>query len=178
MRPRSPLSTAAAVAAVAALTAAALSAPALAARSTYQAAPAYPNTRLAIAVKGKPRAGAITTVVVSGWNERREISQGSGSFLDYSLELFVQDRRVLPSCPAAYGRELDNVINLGNRISQIARGVNLGEGGRFRVPVKYQSGSTRKVVFCAYTRVIIDDAAVSALRYEFAPPRARARRRR
>lgn len=172
MRLRSAVPAAASAAAAVTLLAAALPGSALAAaRSESRAAPAYPNTRLAIRVKGRPRAGQITTVVVTGSNERMEISEGSGSFLDYKLELFVQDRRVLRRCPISYNGQLNNVINLSDRISQIGRNIDLGTGGAFRAPIKYQSGTTRPVLFCAYTRVITDDAAVAGLRYTFAAPR-------
>lgn len=147
-----------------------LAAPAVtgAARSEQQAAPAYPNTRLAIAVKGRPRAGAIATVVVTGAVERRDPPTS------YSLELFVQDPRVIKRCPVSYGAQLNNVINLTRHISQIGRNLNAGDGGRFRIPVKYETGTTRKVQFCAYVRFITDDAAVAGLRHTF----ARAARRR
>jgi hypothetical protein len=156
-----------------AIASAAASPQASATRSESQAAPSYPNTRLAIRVKGRPRAGSIATVVVTGDNERMEISEGSGSFLSYNVDLFVQNPRVLRRCPLSYSAALENVINLGDHISQIGRYMNAGDGGSFRLPVKYQTGNLRRVVFCAYTRVITDDAAVAGLRHTFAAPRAR-----
>jgi hypothetical protein len=164
------------LASVAALSATAvalpLAAPAVtgAARSAYRAAPAYPNTRLAIKVKGRPRAGRIATVVVTGAVERRDPP------ISYGLELFVQDPRVIKKCPAAYGGQLNNVINLTRHISQIGRNLNAGDGGRFRIPVKYETGTTRRVLFCAYLRFVTDDAAVSALFHTYGRP-APARRR-
>lgn len=160
-----------ATAATATVLACAGAGPAPAARSESRAAPSYPNTRLAIRVKGRPRAGSIATVVVSGSNERLEISEGSGSFLSYHVDLFVQNPRVLRRCPVSYDAALDNVINLSDHISRIGRYMNAGEGGRFRIPVKYQTGDLRRVLFCAYTQVITDDAAVAALRHTFKAPR-------
>lgn len=167
MRPRAFL-----VVALAAATAAlALPAATTAARSEQHAAPAYPNTRLAIAVQGRPRAGKVATVVVSGWNEAREPPT------DYSIDLFVQDPRVIKRCPRSYSAELNNVINLGDHVARIGRGLNAGDGGRFRIPIKYQTGSTRRVLFCAYTRFVIDDAAVAALRHTFVRAARRPARR-
>jgi hypothetical protein len=163
MRPRALLAAAATAAAVAFPSAAALPAAAIAAaRSQQQAAPDYPNTRLAIAVKGRPRAGAIATVVVSGSVEARDPP------VAYEVDLFVQDPRVIKRCPASYDAQLDNVINLSDHVARIGRGRNAGSGGAFRIPVKYQTGSTRRVLFCAYARFIVDDAAVAGLRHTFA----------
>jgi hypothetical protein len=131
--------------------------------SVYLPAPAYPNSTLAIKAAGKPRAGKIVKVAVSGSNSPFEIgSQGSGEFLAYQLDAFAQNGKVLPNCPRSFGEELQNQVNLG--IARIAQGLTEGYYGSFSIPLRFQtSRRVRNVVVCAYSRMVDDDAAVSAL---------------
>ncbi|NHC46818.1 hypothetical protein [Motilibacter aurantiacus] len=144
-------------------------------RSAYVAAPAYPDTRLAITVKGTPTVNSVATVVVSG-----SVTQADPDLpIDYTLSLFVQDPAVVGPCPRSYADELQNVINLGGDIAHIARGLDVGADGRFAKTVRYRTGSLRRIQLCAYVRYITDDAAVSSLRWTLAPrPKAKPRRSR
>lgn len=131
--------------------------------STFLPAPAYPQSTLAIKLAGKPRAGKIIKLVISGSNAPFEIGgQGSGSFLAYQLDAFAQNGKVLPNCPRSFAAELQNEVNLG--ITRIAQGLNEGFFGPFSIPIRVQtSRSVRNIVVCAYSRLVDDDAAVSAL---------------
>jgi hypothetical protein len=134
--------------------------------STFLPAPAYPNSTLAINLAGKPRAGKIVKVVISGSNAPFEIGYpGSGSYLSYQLDTFAQNGKVLPNCPRSFGEELQNQINLG--ITRIAIGLNEGYYGPFSIPLRFvTSRRVRNIVVCAYSRLVDDDAAVSALGFK------------
>lgn len=135
--------------------------------SVYLPAPSYPNSKLAIDVAGKPRAGRVAKVVVSGSNDPFEYSgfTGNGDYIDYQLDVFAQNGKVLPNCPRSFRAELQNEVNLG--ISRIAQGLNEGPYGPFSIPLAFRTGPRiRKVVVCAYSRMIDDDAAVSALGFK------------
>jgi hypothetical protein len=85
-------------------------------QSTFLPAPAFPASTLAIDLVGRPRAGGIVRLWVSGSNAPNEINPGV--FTPYSLDVFVQNRKVLATCPRAYNDELNNLINLGvSRVS-------------------------------------------------------------
>jgi hypothetical protein len=138
--------------------------------SVYLPAPSYPNSRLAIKVVGKPRAGGIARVVVSGSN-----APFADSGVGYQLDAFAQDGKVLPQCPRSFAAELQNSINLG--VSYIAQGLPEGASGPFDHPLAFRTGpQIRKVVVCAYSRFIDDDAAVSAIPFKLRPPRCGCRR--
>src|SRR5262249_41342830 len=93
--------------------------------STFVPAPSYPQSRLAIQLAGKPRAGKIIRLVISGSNAPFEIGgAGSGSFLAYQLDAFAQNGRIVPNCPRSFAEELQNEINLG--INRIAQGLTEG----------------------------------------------------
>jgi hypothetical protein len=145
--------------------------------SVYLPAPAYPNSKLAIDVAGKPRAGKVVKVVVSGSNAPFEIGYpGSGDYIAYQLDVFAQNGKVVPNCPRSFTEELQNSINLG--VSRIAQGFPEGYYGPFSTPIHFQTSSRiRKVVVCAYSRLIDDDAAVSALGFKLRPSRCTCRRR-
>ena len=131
--------------------------------STYLPAPAYPNSKLAIDVGGKPRAGKVVKTTISGSNSPFEAGfPGSGDYIAYQLDAFAQNGNVLPNCPRTFAEELQNEINLG--IARIAQGFTEGYYGGFQLPVRFQtSRRVRNIVVCAYSRLITDDAAVSAL---------------
>jgi len=131
--------------------------------STFLPAPAYPHSTLAINVAGKPKAGKIITLGISGSNAPFEIGgAGSGSFLAYQLDAFAQNGKIVPNCPRSFAEELQNEINLG--INRIAQGLSEGFFGPFSTTVRIRSSrSVRNVVICAYSRLVDDDAAVSAL---------------
>jgi hypothetical protein len=138
--------------------------------SVFVPAPAYPNSTLAIDLVGHPRAGKIVRVVVSGSNDPFEIGfPGSGDYLAYQLDAFAQNGRVLPNCPRSFSEELQNQVNLG--ISRIAQGLPEGYYGRFGTPLAFRSSrQVRDIVVCAYSRMVDDDAAVSALRFKLRRP--------
>jgi hypothetical protein len=131
--------------------------------SVFVPAPSYPNSTLAIKAVGAPRAGGVVRIVVTGSNAPFEIGYpGSGDFISYQLDAFAQNGSVLPNCPRSFTEELQNEINLG--ISRIAQGFNEGYYGAFGTPIQFRVGPRiRNVVVCAYSRMIEDDAAVSAL---------------
>jgi hypothetical protein len=131
--------------------------------SVFAPAPSYPNSTLAIKVVGQPRAGGVVRIAVTGSNAPFEIGYpGSGDYLSYQLDAFAQNGNVLPTCPRSFTEELQNEINLG--ISRIAQGFNEGYYGPFGTPIQFRAGPRiRNVVVCAYSRMIEDDAAVSAL---------------
>ena len=134
--------------------------------SVYASAPAYPNSKLAIDLVGHPRAGKVVKVVVRGSNDPFEIGYpGSGDYLAYQLEAFAQNGKVLPSCPRSFAEALQNSINLGT--ARIAQGLPEGYYGGFSTPLAFKSSRrVRDIVVCAYSRMITDDAAVSALRFK------------
>jgi hypothetical protein len=145
--------------------------------SVYLPAPSYPNSSLAIKVLGKPRAGGIVKVVVSGNNAPFLYSgaTGEGDYIDYQLDAFAQNGKVLPNCPRSFMAELQNEVNLG--ISRVAQGLTEGPYGPFDHLIAFRtSPRIRKVVVCAYSRMIDDDAAVSALGFKLRPPRCSCRR--
>jgi hypothetical protein len=145
--------------------------------SVFLPAPSYPNSTLAIKVAGKPRAGKVVKTVITGSNAPFEIGYpGSGDYLAYQLDVFAQNGKVLPNCPRTFGEELQNEINLG--IGRIAQGLTEGYYGPFGIPIRFQtSRSVRNIVVCAYSRLVDDDAAVSALGFKLRPPRCTCRRR-
>jgi hypothetical protein len=129
--------------------------------SVFLPAPAYPGSSLAIKLVGKPRAGDVVRVVVSG-------SNAPFNEIPYQLDAFAQDGRVLPNCPRSFAEELQNEINLG--VSRIAQGLNEGAFGGFAIPLQFRPARRiRNVVVCAYSRMITDDAAVSALGIRLRP---------
>jgi hypothetical protein len=134
--------------------------------SVYLPAPSYPNSSLAIKVVGKPRAGKVVRVVVSGSNAPFEAGfPGSGDYIAYQLDAFAQNGKVLPNCPRTFAEELQNEINLG--IARIAQGLSEGYYGPFGTPIQFRTAPrVRNVVVCAYSRLIDDDAAVSALGFK------------
>jgi hypothetical protein len=138
--------------------------------SVFAPAPAYPNSKLAIDVVGHPRAGKVVKVVVSGSNDPFEIGYpGSGDYLAYQLDAFAQNGKVLPNCPRSYAEELQNSINLG--VARIGQGLSEGYFGGFSLPIRFQtSRKVRNIVVCAYSRMITDDAAVSALGFKLRRP--------
>jgi hypothetical protein len=144
--------------------------------SVYQPAPSFPNSTLAIKVVGKPQAGKIVRLQISGSNAPFEIGYpGSGEYLSYSLDAFAQNGKVLPECPRAFGEELQNQANLG--INRIAQGLNEGFYGSFNIPIRFQtSRRIRNIVVCAYSRLVTDDAVVSAIGFKLRPPRCTCRR--
>jgi hypothetical protein len=108
-------------------------------------------------------------VVVSGSNDPFEIGYpGSGDYLAYQLDAFAQNGRVLPTCPRSFSEALQNEVNLGT--SRIAQGLPEGYYGRFETPLAFRtSRKVRDIVVCAYSRMVDDDAAVSALRFKLRP---------
>src|SRR4051812_16407287 len=124
-------------------------------------APQYPASKLSISISKAARASSVVNVTFTGTNALFT----EGAPITYSLAAFVQSRSALPSCPASYDEEFNNYVNLGGRsIIMIATNLNEGVQGPFRYKVKYRSGPTRRIVVCAYSRLITDDAAYAQLR--------------
>jgi hypothetical protein len=147
-----------------------IDAAALPARSTGGPTAQYPDSRLAISMPATSRAGSLVTVTFAG----RNAAFTQGADIDYQLEAFVQQRSVLPRCPLSYSEEFNNFLNVGgNAIGRIAIGLNEGPSGPFRFRVRYRSGPARRIVVCAYTRLITDDAAHAQLRHTMRPSRSR-----
>jgi hypothetical protein len=130
----------------------------------------YPGSHLSISLSKRARANSVLTLTFGG----RNALFTTGASITYSLAAFVQARADLPRCPASYGEELNNYANLGGRsIIRIATNLNEGTQGRFRFKVKYRSGRVRRIVVCAYSRLITDDAAYAQLRRTLRPARRR-----
>ena len=83
----------------------------------------------------------------------------------YQLDAFAQNGKVLPTCPRSFAEALQNQISLGT--ARIAQGLPEGDHGRFGTRLAFQtSRKVRDIVVCAYSRMVDDDAAVSALRFK------------
>lgn len=155
--------------------AATLGAPPLAASaSTGGPYPAYPNSRLSISIPRTARASTPVTVTATGTNSYVSPDSPTTS-LNYTLEVFVQLRSTLPSCAATYREALNDQINFPKAMAHIASSVRLPKNGRFTYRFRYQAGSARSVVYCAYTQAFSDDAAHAQLRATLAKPPARRR---
>src|SRR3954454_11076149 len=131
------------------------------AASGATSAPQYPGSKLSIAISRSARASSVVTVTFTGTNAQFT----EGAPITSSLTAFVQSRSALPSCPASYDEEFNNFANLGGH-SIIMIATNLNEGGQrpFRYRVKYGAGPARRIVVCAFSRVITDAAAYAQLR--------------
>jgi hypothetical protein len=131
------------------------------AQSESQSAPNYPNSKLKLSVPKSSRAGSVVTVTASGSNALFDPNNALAS-PSFTVDVFAQDPKVLPTCPVSYSEQLDNVINLGtDAIYQIIRAGNAGQQGNFKISRKYRAGATRRVLYCGYSRLITDDAAVA-----------------
>lgn len=107
--------------------------------SVFLPAPSYPHSTLAIKVIGKPRAGRMARILVTGSNAPFEAGYpGSGDFIAYQLDAFAQNGNLLPDCPRSFAEELQNEVNLG--ISRIAQGLNEGYFGAFGIPLQFRVG--------------------------------------
>jgi hypothetical protein len=159
------------------LAAASIAAPASAAapyRSTSKASPAYPGSSLALKVQGKPRAGGIATVRVSGANASRD--SGDGLAFDYTLDVYVHDRSVWSTCAPSLREANSRVAQIPGKIEWIGLNLSVPASGPFTTTVKYQTESFRKLMFCAYTTYVVDTAAVGALKHDLLAKK-RSRRR-
>src|SRR3954452_21665936 len=134
---------------------------AIAAESTGGPSPQYPGSRLSISISKAARASSVVTVTFKGTNAQFT----EGAPISYALTAFVQARSALPKCPASYDEELNNFANLGGRsIIRIATNLNEGVQGPFSYKAKSRAGPARRIVVCAYSRLITDDAAYAQLR--------------
>ena len=156
-----------------------LSSPAQAYKSTYRAQPGYPASSLVMSVKGKPRAGKLVTLRVTGSNaafpEPFDPDFPDRRPLDHTLDVFVQDRSVFPTCAPFETEQIDKLINVPNRVKQIGSALNVGMSGPFQRTISYRSWSSRKVMFCAYVRYsATDDIVMSSLKHDLGKkPRAK-----
>ena len=153
-------------------------------KSTYRTQPGHSASSLAMAVKGKPRAGKLVTLRVSGSNqpfpEPFDPDFPDRQPLDYTLDVFVQDRTVFPTCAPSETEQIDKLINVPGKVKQIGSVLNAGMSGPFKQSITYRSGSPRKIMFCAYIRYsAADDIVMSSLKHNLAkkrPARKRGRR--
>lgn len=154
-------------------------------KSTYRAQPGHPASSLAMSVKGKPRAGKLVTLTVTGSNqpfpEPFDPDFPDRHPLDYTLDVFVQDRSVFPTCAPSETEQIDKLINVPGKVKQIASVLNAGMSGPFKKVISYRSGSPRRIMFCAYIRYsAVDDIVMSSLKHNLAkkrPARKRGSRR-
>ena len=164
-----------AIALIAALVALSLAAapPAQAKRykSTSAAAPSYPHSRLAMSVRGAPRAGGIATLRVTGSNASRD--DGDGLAFDYTLDVYVMDRSVYPSCARTQRDANNRLANLPAKVEHIGLNLSVPASGAFAETIKYQTERFRKLVFCAYTTYVVDHAAMGQLKHDLLKPRRR-----
>jgi hypothetical protein len=135
--------------------------------SDYLAAPNFPDSTLKIKVQGKPKAGSRVKVKVSGYNAGGPISPGSDTTYSFGVSLYVTVPSVLRSCPASYDEMRSVFINNSDVSGSLVTDLYVGEGGRFSKTIPYRSGTAKKVLYCAYTRWIIDDVAAAGYRYKF-----------
>lgn len=157
-------------------------APAHAYTSTFQAQPGHPASTLAMSVTGKPRVGRLVTLTVSGFNapfpEPFDPDFPDRQPLDYTLDVFVQDRSVFSTCESAETDQIDRIINLPSRIKHITFNAGVGNGGAFRKTVIYRSWSARRIMFCAFIRYsATDDIVMASLKHDMARKPKTARRR-
>ncbi len=128
-------------------------------KSDYATAPGYESSRLHVKVLGKPKAGQRARVKVRGTNQ----AQTPG----YALSVYVADRNVFKKCPFSFSDMRNNLINNPDAVASIVSETNIGTGERFAKVITYRTGGTRKVLYCAYVRWIVDDVSVSGLRHTF-----------
>jgi hypothetical protein len=145
--------------------------------STFQAQPDYPESSLAIKVLGKPRAGGIVTLQVTGSNKQPVTDWEYSTTTPYKLDVYVHDRSVFSTCPTNQIEENNRIVGLPDKVKWIAGAVEVGDEGPFTKTFKYRSGSARKLMFCAYTSYGSDDAAMSALKHDLPKKKRKPRRR-
>jgi hypothetical protein len=150
--------------ALSALAFAPAAAPAKAYTSSSKASPAYPESTIAMKVKGKPRAKGIATLVVSGANASRD--DGDGLAFDYTLDVYVQDRSVFKGCAATQTEQNRRLATLPGKVEHIGLGESVPASGPFKTTIKYRTEGFRKLVFCAYTTYVVDTAAVGTLKHD------------
>jgi hypothetical protein len=146
-------------------------APAAAYTSASVAQPGYESSTLAMTVKGRPRAGRLVTLRVSGSNALFPVAPDPDfpdrEPLDYTLDVYVQDRSVFPSCGETVDDQTDRVINLPDKVQQIGFILEVGPAGPFKRTITFRSGSARKLTFCAYIRYsATDDIIRSSLKHD------------
>lgn len=140
-------------------------------RSTSRSAPAYPQSSLTLKVAGTPRAGGIVTLNVSGSNASRD--DGDGLAFGYTLDVYVLDRSAYRACAPSLREANNRQANLPGKVEHIGLGLDVPAAGPFRQQIKYQSEGFRRLLFCAYTTYVTDDAALGALKHDLARPRKR-----
>jgi hypothetical protein len=143
-------------------------------RSTSKASPEYPGSSIAMKVKGKPRAGGVATLSVSGSNASRD--DGDGLAFDYTLDVYVHDRSAWSTCAPTLREANSRVSQLPGKVEWIGLNLPVPASGPFSTTVKYETESFRRLMFCAYTTYVVDTAAVGALKHDLAAKR-RSRRR-
>jgi hypothetical protein len=153
------------------LVAAAVPAEAKKYKSTFVAAPSYPESTLAMSVRGNPRARGIATLRVTGSNASRD--DGDGLAFDYTLDVYVMDRSVYRSCAPSLREANNRQANLPGKVEHIGLNMSLPASGPFTETIKYRTERFRKLVYCAYTTYVSDDAAMGQLKHDLRKRRKR-----
>lgn len=149
-------------------------------RSKSVAQPGYESSTLAMTVKGEPRVGRIVTLRVTGSNELFPVPPDPDfpdrEPLDYTLDVYVQDRSAYSRCAETVDGQTDRIINLPDKVKQIGFILNEGPSGSFKQTIRFRSGSSRKLMFCAYTRYsATDDIIRSSLKHDLRKNKRRPR---
>lgn len=149
-------------------------------QSKSVAQPGYESSTLAMTVKGKPRVGKIVTLQVSGSNELFPVPPDPDfpdrQPLDYTLEVYVQDRSVFSNCAETNDGQTDRIINLPDKVKHIGFLLNEGPSGPFKHTIQFRSGSSRRLMFCAYTRYsATDDIIRASLKHDLRKKKRRPR---
>jgi hypothetical protein len=142
-------------------------------RSTSVAAPSYPESRLAMSVVGNPRAGGIARLRVSGTNASRD--DGDGLAFDYTVDVYVLDRSIYRSCAPSLREANNRQANLPGKVEHIGLGLNAPSSGAFSHTITYRTERFRRLLFCAYTTYVVDDAAVGSLKHDLLKKKKRRR---
>jgi hypothetical protein len=140
-------------------------------KSTYKASPAYPESTLAMSVRGKPRAGGIATLRVTGSNASRE--DANGLAFNYTLDVYVMDRTVFRSCAPSLSENATRISNLPAKVEWIGLSLDLPASGPFQQTIRYRTERFRRLLFCAYTTYVVDTAAVGTLKHDLRKARRR-----
>lgn len=155
-------------------------APAQSYTSSSVAQPGYPGSTLVMKVSGKPRSGGLVTLRVTGSNDLFPIPPDPDfpdrTPLDYTLDVYVQDRAVFSTCAPDLDAQNDRIINLPDKVKHIASILNIGPSGPFAKSVTYRAGTARRIMFCAYTRYsAADDIARASLKHDLVKRKIRRR---
>ncbi len=146
---------------------AAMAAPAALADGT---APGYPASVLHVSIPGQKVEGKVVTIVATGTNQMTSL----GTPIDYGLYLFLVDPTRLPGpCATSESTELNNVANNPGAARQLNyQQYNEGEDGPFTIKVPFTPEGTGRLLVCAYSEYVTDDAAWASTQASITKPAA------